>query len=615
RWLAEQRVGKLVLLGRRGLETPGAQREIEAIRARGVPVDIAGVDVSDEPAMRRILESIDQGPQPLAAVIHAAGLLNDAALGDLTEGHLSRVLSPKSGGAWVLHRLLQDRPRCGLVLFSSIASVLGSVGQANYAAANAVLDAIAHHRRAAGLPTWSINWGPWSGPGMGESMRAGPLASTLHALDPDAALRAMALAMARDLPQIMIADIDWPRFRPLFEAGRPRPMLAPLAADVRVDPELEAFRRRIEEAAPPDRVGLIEERLCTDVRRVLGLREGQPLDAAADLFDLGLDSLMVLELRNSLTVLTGRSIEVGVIYQHPSVAALASAVAALASAPSGEAPPVLLPAPLVALRPDGDRSPLFCVHAGTGGVEVFTGVAARLRARRPFIGVQAWGIRPGEEVRTSFVDMAASYLDAIRRVQPAGPYLLGGYSLGGVLAFEMASQLEARGETVERLVLIDSWPHHRVRKGAERRRGEELLIFAASLGCDVKLHPDDARISEDEAWARVEEAFGRQSMRFDRSDLERRRAVGDGLAAAWEIYASDSVLRAPITLIRATHAKGIPGVTEEQVAHLMATSRDYGWSDRTEAAVIVEQVGGDHFSMIREPHVLDLAAAVERAIK
>ena len=90
--------------------------------------------------------------------------------------------------------------------------------------------------------------------------------------------------------------------------------------------------------------------------------------------------------------------------------------------------------------------------------------------------------------------------------------------------------------------------------------------------------------------------------------------MGDGLAEAWQTYDSSAVVRAPVTLIRATDPKGIPGIAEEHVAALMKAARDYGWSERTEAEVSVEQVTGDHFSMIREPLVIEVAAAVERAV-
>ncbi|WP_461038755.1 beta-ketoacyl reductase, partial [Streptomyces mayteni] len=150
----------LLLVSRRGPQAPGAGQLAEELRGLGARVTITACDTADPRALAAVLDAIPTD-HPLTAVIHAAGVLHDATTENLTPDHLTTTLTPKVDAAWNLHQLTQDKNLTAFVLFSSLAGTLGTKGQANYAAANAWLDALAHHRHQHGLPAHSLAWGLW----------------------------------------------------------------------------------------------------------------------------------------------------------------------------------------------------------------------------------------------------------------------------------------------------------------------------------------------------------------------------------------------------------------------------------------------------------------------
>ena len=192
RWLAESGAGRLVLIGRRGV-TPEAVPVIEALRAGGTTVVAEAVDVSDETALCDLLSRIRADGPPLRGILHLAGILDNAALGQQDEDRFARVFAPKVRGAWLLDRLTRGDPLDLFVMFSSIAAVLGAAGQANHAAANAVLDLLAHERRERGLHGLSINWGAWAGVGAaaGQEVSDRLAAQGLGAMTPARGIQAL----------------------------------------------------------------------------------------------------------------------------------------------------------------------------------------------------------------------------------------------------------------------------------------------------------------------------------------------------------------------------------------------------------------------------------------
>ncbi|WUV06878.1 type I polyketide synthase [Amycolatopsis sp. NBC_01488] len=323
RHLAALGVRRLVLLGRTGLAAPGAQTLRDELTAAGADVAVIACDVADRAALAAVLDA-----RPVTAVVHAAGLLDDGVLASLDADRLASVFRPKVDGAWNLHELTADRDLRAFVLFSSVAGVTGAAGQANYAAANGFLDALAQFRRARGLPAVSLAWGRWSdGGGMaaaGRHDRVGLVG--LSDVDGtalfDAALgtgRAV-LVPARWEPAVLrnqdLEGVLPPVLRSLVPAA-PRTAAAP-----------EDVRARLAALADDERRVLLTGRVRAEAAAVLGHGEAGGIAEDQAFHELGFDSLTAVELRNRLAAATGLRLRPTLVFDHPTPAALAAHLAA-----------------------------------------------------------------------------------------------------------------------------------------------------------------------------------------------------------------------------------------------------------------------------------------------
>ena len=302
-WLAEHGAGTVVLNGRRPPDA-AAEEAIEALRARGFRIEVELADVTDTDALDAMMVRIDEALPPLAGVIHSVGVLSDAALGNQSWESFETVLWPKMLGAWHLHRATADRDLDMFVLFSSVAGILGNPGQANHAAANTFLDQLAAHRRALGLPGQAIAWGAWSELGEAEEQReriAGRReASGTGWFTPEQGFRVLERLLRQDAANAVVAAVDWPVFGDSL-ASRPSVLeeLLTVATDDS-DDSSSSEDLLVQLAATPaaGREDLLVSFLQREVQAVLRLPSAPA--AAVGFFDLGMDSLMAVELRNRL---------------------------------------------------------------------------------------------------------------------------------------------------------------------------------------------------------------------------------------------------------------------------------------------------------------------------
>ncbi|MEU4875628.1 SDR family NAD(P)-dependent oxidoreductase [Streptomyces sp. NPDC021608] len=326
RKLVRQGARRVALVSRRAVDER-RRAEIAAGLGEGVEVEIHQGDVADAADVERIVGALAGGESPLGGVVHAAGVLADAPLAAQTWETMAAVLRAKVHGSWLLHRALADVPTVRFFVgYSSIASVLGSAGQANYAAGNAYLDALMQHRAAAGLPGLSVNWGPWARIGMAASLTgrqiAGIEARGLKFVTPDAALNALFAALARPYAQAVAGEFDWDAYTGALAS--PDALVAGLrsgrdTAPGRAGVDVEELLGR----PKPDREAALRALLRGRIADVLRYDSPEEIDLDARFVDLGLDSLGSVELKNALETVLGVPLPASALFDHPAVRPLA----------------------------------------------------------------------------------------------------------------------------------------------------------------------------------------------------------------------------------------------------------------------------------------------------
>jgi acyl transferase domain-containing protein len=341
-WLVSRGARHLVLTGR-SAATEAASTAIARLRAAGAGVETARADVSRKEDVDRLFGTIGSGAFPLKGIVHAAGVLDDGVALQQTWERLRTVFAPKIAGAWNLHLASASLPLDFFVLYSSLASVLGSAGQANYAAGNAFLDALAHLRRARGLPALSVGWGTWGGTGMAASLNDADRRRLSDAgvtgMDPDAALSSLERAIATGAPHVAIMSVDWTRYAQY--RGAALPFLSQLDSAVpagNAPVRVPALLAALNDAPPERRKAVVLQHVRRDVLAVLGLAGAGRLDDEQGLRDAGLDSLMALELKNRLQTSTGQALPSTIAFDYPTTAALADYVGEVLGASAGAEP-------------------------------------------------------------------------------------------------------------------------------------------------------------------------------------------------------------------------------------------------------------------------------------
>ncbi|GAB3887966.1 hypothetical protein GCM10029964_054810 [Kibdelosporangium lantanae] len=311
--VAEHGVERLVLASRRGLAAPGATELVAELTRSGADVRVLACDMADRAAAAEALAGV--GP---TGVIHAAGVLDDGVLTALTPDRLAEVLRPKVDAAWNLHELLPDVS--AFVLFSSATAVLGAPGQANYAAANAFLDALASYRRAHGQPAQALAWGLWGEVG---GMGTGVATRRVEPLTTAEGLALFDAATAATDPVLVPMRLDPGR----FGSGGVPPLLRGLVRGRRTVRKRitdgQPLRQRLAAAGPAERAALLLAVVRDQVAAVLGHASGQAVDPDRAFQDLGFDSLTAVEMRNGLAEATDLRLSATVVFDHPSPRALA----------------------------------------------------------------------------------------------------------------------------------------------------------------------------------------------------------------------------------------------------------------------------------------------------
>nr|WP_110293347.1 type I polyketide synthase [Nocardia tenerifensis] len=506
RHLVDRGARQLMLVSRRGPAADGMAELSAELTDLGAEVELIACDLADRAAAARLLDG-----RALSAVVHVAGVLDDAVIGSLTPERMDTVLRPKVDAALHLHELTADLS--AFVLFSSISGVFGNPGQGNYAAANAFLDALATHRRAHGLPAQSLAWGMWGGAtgmagGLDDADRKRLARNGIEALTEERGLALFDTATALDAPVLAAVRLDRTA---LAAAGSDLPPL--------FDGLVTTVRRRTAagtvDAGSLRRAlaGLDEDaqvaHLVTVIQRgaaaLLGHADPADIDPARDFLETGFDSLAAMELRNTLGKALGLRLPPMVVFDNKSPAELARFLRAeLDADPAATQPPTnrsggadtisalfraavyadrlpqgfeLLTA-TAALRPsfasaadldtgtqpltlaEGPADPrLICISTpmATGGVFQNARLAAGFRDLRSVLAVPLSGFAAGEPLPATAAAAIEVIADSVLAAADGKPFAVLGYSAGGTLAYAVAEHLEERGVVPAGVVLLDTY--------------------------------------------------------------------------------------------------------------------------------------------------------------
>jgi acyl transferase domain-containing protein/acyl carrier protein len=343
RWLVDRGARHVVLVGRRGLadrSTWSAQdpngdigqaiAAIQDLEALGVTVETAAADVAVRSQVQELFSRFGGEWPSLRGIIHAALVANIVPVCDLDEAEFLRMFSAKLAGTQLLLEFGSKQPLDFVVLFSSLAGVIGDSGGAHYSAASTYLDAMAHRGRSAGLPVTAISWGAWDKMrNSTEHIRKRLRAGGVIPMPSEQALHAMGMVLSSGIPEITVAAVHWKALRALHESRRTRPLLTkmgleatpatPTPATANKD---EQLRARLSTASTQESRQIIERAVRDAVARVLGIRKPDSIDRDKAVLQLGMDSLMAVELKMRLEDVVGEPLRPTLVFQHPSIAAL-----------------------------------------------------------------------------------------------------------------------------------------------------------------------------------------------------------------------------------------------------------------------------------------------------
>jgi acyl transferase domain-containing protein/acyl carrier protein len=363
RWMVENGARKLVLAGRtapgdsRSEQPPSGSRArraraIEDIEALGATVHAIALDIAEPGQLNRLAEIL--APGELRGIVHAAAVFDSSPLAGMTAEAFTSVMRPKVEGSWLLHEWSRSQKLDFFVMFSSTTALLGSRNLAHYAAANQFLDGLAYRRAAEGLPALVINWGTWDEMGdIPEEQRTAYRKSGLHPMRSSLALNALGRLLGSPASQAVVAEIDWDVLRGFYEARRRMPFLSSLATapgkETVAAPaaaEKSDLAAAVARALPGDRQEMVTAFVRGHAAAVLGLRPDE-VDVKAGLFEIGMDSLMSVELKGRLQKGVGMPLPSTLTFNYPTVIGLSSylleklgPVPASADVPDQPPPPV-----------------------------------------------------------------------------------------------------------------------------------------------------------------------------------------------------------------------------------------------------------------------------------
>lgn len=619
-WMAQQGAKNLVLVGRRAPQT-AAQNVLEQLAAQGINALARTADVADAAQLTPVIAEIEQSAAPLGGIIHAAGVVDDGTLKTLSWDRFTSVMAPKVQGAWNLHNLTLDASLDFFTLFSSSASLLGSAGQGNYAAANAFLDSFAAYRHSQGLSATAINWGPWKERGL--AARIPDVLQRLHqvgieAIDSRTGLHILEQMLWEQPVQAGVIPIEWSRFRqhPWSQSSLFKDLINTVEDEALSESESslshQSLVRQLEAASITDRRTLLERAVHGQVAHVLGLKASEKISSQQRLIDLGLDSLMSIELRHYLQTMLDCSLPSTLLFDHPTVESLVTYLGLDVLSWGKVEHTDAFCSTLVPIQADGNKPPLFFVPGVMGDVFYLSPLSQALGLEQPFYGLRSLGLDEAVTPYTQIEAIAAHHIQSIQKVYPQGPYHLGGHSFGGKVAFEMARQLQQAGHAIASLALVDIPPGNTQQAQAIRQWDQAQYLaylayeWGSSLGEDLELTVEQLRaVPPEQQLDLLLQQLQAKGQNYSRSEMQRLVQVYKANTQAILHYSPQGRYQIPTVLLRAEKLSPMYEFLPD--AQSSRENPSWGWDRLLARSLQVETVPGDHFTVMRSPQALVLA--------
>lgn len=494
-----------------------------------------------------------------------------------------------------------------------------------------------HYRREQGLPGLSINWGPWAEAGMasllGSDHQQRLSAWGLSEIVPDRGLAVLEQLLQLDTPQVGVMPVDWSKWLQQFPVARASSPAVPPFYDrlpisdpqeaIDLSPEID-LASELRATPVKERRDRLSSHLQKLVAKSLGLKDASQIGLDAQLMDLGLDSLMAMELRNDLQSSLGCSIGSTFLFKYPTLAELGDYLyqEVLDLANSEQQAERRQVGTVVPIGPVGSKTPLFFVSGILGSVFDLYPLAKYLGGDRPFYGLRSLGTDAGEQPLTSMEEIAAHHIKSIQEVQPQGPYFLGGHSFGGKVAFEMAQQLGEQGEEVSLLAIMDIQvaipePEKYVVSWDRAQSVANLAsVYGSVLGKELGVQSEALQLldaDEQLDYLHLVLKMASQQLRSqagarERGDFQRIVEVYKANTQAsvqYQVQENPQQLPMEMILFRAESVGALGNYLPDEAT----TQADptWGWSRVSSLPVRLELVPGNHFTMMAEPHVRILA--------
>ncbi len=460
-WLVQHGARHLIIVSRSGARSPDAKQMLVDMQQQGIRIDDERFDIADETQVQQFFAQVSETSSPIKGIFHAAAILDDDLLKNQSLDKYRTVAASKLEGAWILHKWTKHLPLDHFVMFSSVTSVLGNQGSANYVAANCFVDALAHHRRNLGLPALTVNWGLIANVGMAQQdpeIRRHLEEGGLVALHTRHGLKLLGRELEQRTTQVTIAPVNWPRWLK-FHHKDESPRFSRIAqSDESVQKESISkldrnFDQKMLEANPQDRQGLAREAVRKRVGQVFGTA-AEKVDVYREFTALGLDSLMALELRSRLEEL-GLALSVSSLLEGSTVDSLAERLAnayqKATSEEPAEAPKGTSDAPeggtwIVTPEPNpGARVKLFCFPYAGGAPTAFHDWGQEFPGdfEVSAINLPGRGRRIGDPAHGNISDMADEIvLEMLPHLDRSFAFF--GHCMGSIIMYEVAERLRSQ---------------------------------------------------------------------------------------------------------------------------------------------------------------------------